>query len=114
MKALKERLDILFSTDTITPNAMKMCEATINKFVVPGKEKKYTKLVTHLAMAVTRIERGEELTAPPEHIMQEIRQSPHFPQAKQNVEWIESILAGELPDEERQYLAMHFVSALQE
>lgn len=111
MSALRERLDILFSTNTITPSAMKLCEATIAQFIQPGNEKKYTKLITHLAMAVTRIEREEELTAPPEEIMQEIRQSPHFPQAVENVKWIESQMDKALPDEERQYLMMHFVNA---
>lgn len=111
MSALRERLDILFSTNTITPGAMKLCEATIEKFVQPDNEKRYKKLVTHLGMAVTRIERDEELNAPPEEIMQEIRCSQHFPQAVENVKWIESQMDVELPDEERQYLIMHFVNA---
>lgn len=111
MSALRERLDILYSTNTITDSARKLCEATVEKFVQADNEKKYKKLVTHLAMAVSRIERQEELNAPPEEIMQEIRQSPHFPQAVENVKWIESQMGGALPDEERQYLIMHFVNA---
>ncbi|KKO51035.1 PRD domain-containing protein [Paenibacillus sp. DMB20] len=111
MSALRERLDILFSTNTISPNAMKICQATIEKFIDEGNEKKYRKLVTHLAMAITRIERGEELNAPPEHIMKEIRQSPHFSQAYTNVTWIETQMGQKLPEEEREFLIMHFVNA---
>lgn len=116
MSALRQRLDILSTTDTITPGAMKLCEAVIAKFIHndnenTGNEKQYTKLVTHLGMAVTRIEREEDLIAPPEDIMQEIRRSPHFPQAVENVRWIESQMDRALPDEERQYLIMHFVNA---
>lgn len=111
MSDLRERLDILFSTSTITPSAMKLCEATIEKFIHSENEKDYRKLITHLAMAITRVEREEELTAPPEEIMQEIRQSSHFPQAVENVKWIESQTDIALPDEERQYLIMHFVNA---
>lgn len=113
MSALRERLDILFTTNTITPSAMKLCEATISKFINADNEKQYTKLITHLAMAVTRIEREEELIAPPEDIMEEIRLSPHFSQAVENVKWIESQMSTMLPNEERQYLIMHFVNASQ-
>lgn len=111
MSALRERLDILFTTNTITPSAMRLCEATISNFINADNEKKYTKLITHLAMAVTRIEREEELIAPPEDIMEEIRRSPHFSQAVENVNWIESQMTTMLPNEERQYLIMHFVNA---
>ncbi|MBV7509463.1 PRD domain-containing protein [Bacillus sp. sid0103] len=112
MTILTERLDILFMSDTITENAKKVCERTIEKFVAPEEEEKHAMLITHLAMAVTRIEKGEELHSPSEVIMNEVTQSPYFSQAQENVAWVESVLEGELPNEERQYLLMHFVSVL--
>ncbi|WP_088832429.1 PRD domain-containing protein [Paenibacillus tyrfis] len=112
MSMLAERLELLFGTDTITAHAKHVCEAAIQQFIVPGEDKKYTKLITHLAMALTRIERKEVLNAPPGELMEEVVQSEHYGQARQHVAWIVSICNAELPDEERQYLEMHFVHAL--
>ncbi len=112
MSLLNERLELLHSTGTITDRAKMVCEKTIKQFVNEDNEEKYVMLITHLAMAITRIDRNEELSAPPEMIMDEIRRSSCFSQAQSNVAWVESILNGRLPQEEENFLLMHFGSVL--
>ncbi|KMJ59082.1 transcriptional antiterminator [Bacillus sp. LL01] len=112
MSMLKERVDILMSTETITERAKDISLKTMTAYVDSTKEEKYQMLITHLAMAVTRMDRGEELSAPPEIIMQEVQQSPHIQEANKRVEWIEQQLGEPLPQEEKAFLQMHFVSVL--
>jgi hypothetical protein len=112
MQALQTRLQILRSADSITDQAETICKKTINKFVTPENENKYTMLITHLAMAVTRMERSEELYPPPEEIMNEIYSSSCIEEADLRVKWIEREMGSSLPKEERDFLLMHFVSVL--
>ncbi|TSB48557.1 PRD domain-containing protein [Alkalicoccobacillus porphyridii] len=109
---LHTRLKLLHSTGTVTDQANLVCEKTIEKFIEKENEERYIMLITHLAMAITRIEREEELASPPEVIMKEVRESPHLPLAQENVEWVENQLGVRLPNEERDFLIMHFVSVL--
>ncbi len=112
MGLLHTRLQILKSADSITDQAESICKKTIEKFVTTQNENKYTMLITHLAMAVTRMERSEELYPPPEEIMKEIYSSSCIEEADQRVNWIESEMDQSLPKEEREFLLMHFVSVL--
>jgi transcriptional regulatory protein LevR len=112
MQALETRLQILRSADSITDQAETICKKTINKFVTQENENKYTMLITHLAMAVTRMERSEELYPPPEEIMNEIYSSSCIEEADLRVKWIEREMGSSLPKEEREFLLMHFVTVL--
>jgi transcriptional regulatory protein LevR len=112
MHALQTRLQILRSADSITDQAETICKKIINKFVTPENENKYTMLITHLAMAVTRMERSEELYPPPEEIMNEIYSSSCIEEADLRVKWIEREMGSSLPKEERDFLLMHFVTVL--
>lgn len=112
MQALETRLQILKSADSITNKAETICKKTIDKFVTPENENKYTMLITHLAMAVTRMERSEKLYPPPEEIMNEIHSSLCIEEADLRVKWIEKELGSSIPKEERDFLLMHFVTVL--
>lgn len=112
MHALQTRLQILKSADSITEQAESICKKTIDKFVTSENENKYTMLITHLAMAVTRMERSEELYPPPEEIMNEIYSSSCIEEADLRVKWIEREMGSSLPKEERDFLLMHFVTVL--
>ncbi len=112
MNVLNTRLQILRSADSITDQAESICKKTINKFVTTENEDKYTMLITHLAMAVTRMERNEELYPPPEEVMSEIYTSSCIEEAKQRVKWIESEMEKSIPSEDREFLLMHFVTVL--
>lgn len=112
MNDLYTRLDILKDTDTITVRAKEICQETIKRFVNEQCSEKYTMLITHLAMAITRIERSELLSAPPQNVMKEVYDSPKILEAIKNVSWIENELKQSLPPEEKEFLLMHFVNIL--
>jgi transcriptional regulatory protein LevR len=112
MNSLHARLQILKSADSITVHAETICKKTIEKFVTSENENRYTMLITHLAMAVSRMERSEELFPPPEEIMNEIYSSSCIEEADQRVKWIENEMKKPLPKEEREFLLMHFVTVL--
>lgn len=112
MSMLKERVDILMSTETITERAQSITLKTMEAYVSSAQEERYQMLITHLAMAVTRMDRGEELSAPPEIIMDEVQQSPYIHEANNRIAWIEQQLGEPLPQEEKAFLQMHFVSVL--
>ncbi|BAB04306.1 PRD domain-containing protein [Halalkalibacterium halodurans] len=112
MQSLKARLDVLRDTNTITERASLIAERTVEQFVTDENADSYTMLITHLAMAVTRIDRLEPLSPPPESIMKEIYESRDLEEAKRRVAWIEETMGDTLPQEEKEFLIMHFVSAL--
>lgn len=112
MNSLKERLEILQTTDTITPHANEIVNQMIEKYVTKENAEQYTMLTTHLAMAITRIDRQEPLSAPPEIVMNEVYESPYLHEAEMRVAWIEELLNQKLPIEEKQFLLMHFVTVL--
>jgi transcriptional antiterminator len=112
MKELFERLEILKSTNAITENAQIICHKTIDAYVSQTEAANYQMLITHLAMAVTRMERNEPLNAPPSSIMKEIYNSPNLEEAQRRVKWIEIECRINIPREEKEFLYMHFVAAL--
>jgi transcriptional regulatory protein LevR len=112
MNALQKRLQILHSAGSITNQAEAICQKTIQKFVNEKNENKYTMLITHLAMAITRLEKEQELYPPPEDIMSEVYSSPFIKEAQQRVDWLEQEMDCRLPQEEKEFLLMHFVTVL--
>lgn len=112
MNLLMARLDLLYSTSTITDRAKLVSTNVIERYVAETEGEKYTMLITHLAMAITRIDRNEELSSPPETIMAEIRSSENTLEALARIHWIEEVLGEALPIEEKEYLLLHFVTVL--
>jgi transcriptional antiterminator len=112
MNTLYERLELLRTSNAITEKAKTISEKTIQQFVNEENVNQYTMLITHLAIAITRIERNESLYSPPDAIMNEVYSSSKFPEAVERVAEIEKWLNEEFPEEERKFLYMHFVSAL--
>ncbi|MBD1382915.1 PRD domain-containing protein [Metabacillus arenae] len=112
MNQLQEKLEILKSSDCITENAHFICQKTMEEFYAEADARGYSTLITHLAMAVTRIERKKPLDRPPAVIMKEIYNSPNLEEARRRVIWIESQLNQPIPMEEKEFLFMHFVAVL--
>ncbi|RXY98857.1 PRD domain-containing protein [Fictibacillus sp. S7] len=112
MKGLLERLELLKSSDSITEKAYAISRKTIQKFVSENDADQYSMLIIHLAMALTRIERQQELIPPPMDIMLEVYQSPKMEEARGRVAWIDQLLNHSLPEEEKEFLYLHFVNAL--
>jgi transcriptional antiterminator len=112
MNTLYERLELLKTSNAITEKAKTICEKTIKQFVNEENAHQYTMLITHLAMAITRIERNESLYSPPDAIMNEVYSSSKFHEAVEKVVEIEKWMNEDFPEEERKFLLMHFVSVL--
>ncbi|MDX8291458.1 PRD domain-containing protein [Metabacillus indicus] len=112
MKELYERLEVLQTGDAITSHAQRICHKTIQAYVSNLDTSIYQMLITHLAMAVTRVERNEPLNSPPATIMDEIYRSPKLEEAQNRVKWIEKECGFTIPNEEKDFLYMHFVSVL--
>ncbi|MDF1510040.1 PRD domain-containing protein [Robertmurraya sp. DFI.2.37] len=69
-------------------------------------------LFTHLPMALERSTEGKVVEGPSPEIMKEIFQSEQFPIAKAQVEFIETNWGKPIPEEEKNYLYMHYTTVL--
>ncbi len=103
---------MLAETETITKTAEDVVRKVIVTQVPKGKEEAYAMLVTHVAMAITRVEREEELSAPPEEMMKEVYSSDQLASAKEKVEWVEEQWGQSFPQEEKAFMYMHYVTVL--
>ncbi len=69
---------------------------------------------THLASALTRLDRRETIDPPPEELLAEMKASSGIQEAMQEVAWVERRWGRTLPDAEKQFLMIHYTSLLQE
>src|SRR5699024_6690533 len=69
-------------------------------------------LFTHLPMALTRIEEGEDVEGPNQDIMDEIKQSEHFHLTEDIVDYVEKLWNNALPQEEKYFLYMHITNII--
>ncbi|WP_440097042.1 PRD domain-containing protein [Bacillus paralicheniformis] len=120
---LEEKLSILLTSRVITKNAF---NTTLNTFVFLSKKLKKEVIKdsemfwTHMAMALTRIERGESEESPAIAIINEVYETPyknaieevidciHYKNAIEEViDCIHSLAGLELPEGERVYFYLH-------
>ncbi|RFA36299.1 hypothetical protein CAI16_05795 [Virgibacillus dokdonensis] len=69
-------------------------------------------LFTHLPMALSRIEKGEEVEKPAVELMKEVKNSNYFPLAKEHVFFIENRWGAPLPEGEKEFLYMHYTNVI--
>ncbi|SDI75091.1 PRD domain-containing protein [Natribacillus halophilus] len=114
MVQVQERLQILLEGDVITSKASEMAAEAADRMGDQAPQAQLDMLITHLATALTRMERGEELEPPPEVLFNEVAQSPYLSNAKEEISWLEDRLGKTLPEEEQKFLQIHYVSIFQE
>jgi transcriptional regulatory protein LevR len=108
---LTERIEILQSSDTITDLA---AEVTKNAFehlkLTLSKEdiEQGSMLFTHLPMALTRLEREEEIEKPHESVLKEALSTGYANQTNKEILFIEEQWGQTLPDAEKDYLYIHY------
>lgn len=114
---LKERLTILaennvisFRSADLTTKAFAQLQQVLRKQEIHASEM----LFTHLSTAITRIERGEEIGAPMPEILAEIKASKFYSEVVQEVKFIESLHGYKLPQEEWDYLMIHYTNVFQQ
>jgi hypothetical protein len=113
---LNERLDILLTSAVITKNAADVAvkafihlQSTLQKNKVDNAEM----LFTHLPMALSRIEKEEKVEAPHPDLLAEVKNSPYSDQAGREIDYVQSLWTGRLPQEELDYLLIHYATLLQ-
>lgn len=115
LEAYNERLGLLLEQEVISTNshvvalqAFEQIIKVVNKTEIDQAEM----LFTHLPMAMTRIEAGEEVEKPAAEIVREIEQSEHFELAKEQILFIEDKWNKSLPQGEKEYLYIHYITVL--
>lgn len=115
LEEYKLRLQLLLEQDVITSEAHEVGLKAFNKFANELNKTDISQaemLFTHLPMALTRIENGEEVDAPAPEIMREIEESSYYELAKEHVAFIEDLWKKPLPKGEQEYLYMHYTTVL--
>ncbi|WP_226643156.1 PRD domain-containing protein [Mesobacillus subterraneus] len=110
---LKERLSILAENDVISFRSAELATKAFEQLqrVLQREEINSSEMLfTHLPTAITRIERGEEIGAPMPEILNEIKTSKFYPEVVQQVKYIESLHGYKLPQEEWDYLLIHYTN----
>ncbi|GGE20004.1 hypothetical protein GCM10011571_22440 [Marinithermofilum abyssi] len=115
---LHHRLDCLAEAGIITPAAAEVTKSALDRVrsrssqPLRGLPVRYW--VTHLARALTRVSEGAERTVPPaEELMKEVRASPYYNQALEEIYWLKRMWPKRLPEGEIQYLSIHYVTVFQ-
>lgn len=116
VNGLKERFKILIEGGVVTPEAADIAQRAVERLTArhgrfPAEQ--LNMFSTHLASALTRLARREEIEPPPKELFAEVEASSRFREAVEEVDWIERQWGKALPDAERRYLIIHYVSLLQ-
>jgi hypothetical protein len=113
---LNERLDILLQSAVITEKAAEVAasafihlQSTLKKNEIDQAEM----LFTHLPMALSRIGKEEKVEAPHPDLLTEVKNSPYSAQAGREIDYVQTLWTGRLPQEELDYLLMHYAALLQ-
>lgn len=109
-KQVSEKLTILLSSNVISENSYAVTLKTFDFL-----SKKYNKKTledsdmfwTHMCMALTRIERGDSIEGPPENILGELNQTPYKAVIEEVINYVNSQITEELPQEESSYFFLH-------
>ncbi|MCL6571949.1 MAG: PRD domain-containing protein [Bacillus sp. (in: Bacteria)] len=112
---LKERLDILLTSDVISTKAADVALEAFIHLQSSLKKKDIDQaemLFTHLPMALSRIEKNETVEAPHPDMLTEVRNSPHSPQASIEIANVQKLWKQSLPQEELDYLLIHYATIL--
>lgn len=113
---LKERLDILLASEVITTKAADVTVEAFTHLQIYLKKEELDQaemLFTHLPMALSRIEKDEKVEAPHPDMLTEVKNSHHASQASIEIEYVQSLWKESLPQEELDYLLIHYATILQ-
>ncbi|MFU0789292.1 MAG: PRD domain-containing protein [Virgibacillus proomii] len=107
---IQEKLNILLTNQVIIQNASDITLSTydfltkkFNVKIIQDSEMFWT----HLCMALTRMERGEQIEGPPAAILKEIDTMPHKEAIDEIITYVNSQINKKLPNEERNYFYLH-------
>lgn len=115
----KVRLENLIKCEVVDPKAGELTLIFIKKlyekYPYTPDSHKVPMLSTHMAIALTRILRKELIEQDfCEEIKTELKSSPYLAEAKDEITWLSQKLGEEIPEHERVYLYLHYISLLQD
>ena len=106
-----ERLGILRSGNVISAEVEDRVRRVISRleerWQLSLTEENGGRIVTHLAMALTRIEQNEEINAPEKDLLEEFRDLDVFPESLEIVEDLITHTPMILPDAEKHYMIIN-------
>ena len=113
-----ERLKILRSGEVISPEVEALVRRVISRFSerwsITLTEESGGRMVTHLAMALMRIGRNEEIAGPEKDLLEEFRDLAVFPNSVEIVEDLIAWVPVELPKTEKDYMVVNVCLILDE
>lgn len=108
---IKYRMDILKEAGQISQLTYERVEKIIDHFLsehlIEIDETNGAMLITHLCIALSRMEKGEKINKIEEEMFEEVRKNKFFMKAQEAMEEINKILGSEMPIEESGYMMMH-------
>ncbi|GAA0182255.1 PRD domain-containing protein [Clostridium sediminicola] len=108
---LKERLEILKGAEQIGEDiknaVIDFAEDFEKKYSLTMTEENAAMLITHLAMALARIKKGEKVDEPNEFVLNEVKQTEIYDELPEFYEKIEGKLNLSIPDSEKGFIAIH-------
>ncbi|GAK13224.1 PRD domain-containing protein [Geomicrobium sp. JCM 19039] len=108
--SIQERLELLLNGDVISQKAASITSKAADRLPKNASTDHVTMLITHLATALTRIERGEELDKPAPALVKEVEAMSIKPEIQDELVWIEEQVGSNLPEEERIFLKIHYAT----
>lgn len=108
---LKMRLDILKEAGQLSEenyiNIFKIIEVVESEYNTHLTEENGSMFVTHMVMALSRIERDEAVSSMDEFLIEEIVKNENYEKARVIIKKIEEIIEETLPDNEVPFIGMH-------
>ena len=119
MEDLMHRLSLLTENNVIAETTKQKIVSMIShlnsKYRISLNEENGSRLVTHLAMALTRIEKGEGITDVSDTMIQEIEREERFEAAKAIAEELErDIFKMEFPMQERYFIITNLLIIMED
>jgi hypothetical protein len=116
--AFDERLGILRSGNVISPEVEALVHRVVSRFgsqwSIVLTEESGGRMVTHLAMALMRVSRKEEIPAPETDLLEEFKDLAVFPKAVEIVQDLMAFAPMELPEAEKDYMIVNVCLILDE
>ena len=113
---LKMRLDILKEAGQLSEenyiNIFKIIEIVEKEYKTHLTEENASMFVTHMVMALSRIEKDEEVNPMEDFLIEEIVKNEHYERAGVIIKKIEEVIEETLPDNEVPFIEMHLCTLL--
>lgn len=114
---ITQRLDILKMSGQLSDEMYGKVVEIIDRFNenhnIVIHEKNGAMLITHLCIALSRIEKEEPVNKIEQDIFAEVENNQYFFQSAEILEGIEEVLGFSMPEEEKGYMLMHLCVLLE-